>query len=612
MPTKLSYTFQPAQAFVATSTNLTFTITNPLGGNTILFSGGPKGDEIDVYFPVGNSNTDLVTALQFTATSNTPGFTCAKSAAGDYFIVRAPAGASLTPGSQVVIVFNSVTINPIAGQTSVTIKEYIGATENDTAVVITKLPQELGIIAWLQPWTVGQNQMATLYWQSMGGTFVQISGFPDGTGTKTFPVQGNPPYPGNTDVGVLTTESQRTYTVAVYTSDNQHKEVPVTLTQHSPLITSYTSDRSGTISVADTVQLEWSLLFAASNTLQTPAITLRNPISPTSVVPGNDMVKAYQGNYASMPNTASYVLTAYGYQNNPSQGLSFQLAPVQLAYFKFSTQESGGLSGIIFKTIPAGWIPTQLEIVSPTLNVLTIFQPGQTSNVYYLGSGDTIHPQIQYFNAADDGSGQYKFSWVTANLKALVLNPGSYQIGAANIQQGSQTLSLTAGQYILTGTGTNGDTIQSVLDVPYTPPGSNLRRGNGIHGKNNDWEAAVRQLDRIPYFFEPNSINIKDIEQAVSDMDFDNIWKLPHWRMVRGTIRIEVKGAISGGGRHWQIHVNGIKSDALVSDVLVEGRLKKAGSQQLKDAIVNCFRKDALLGSMNSRHSMELYAKPLI
>lgn len=605
MPTLFSYTFQPNQAFVATDIALTLTIQNPITGNSVQFAGGPRGDEIDIYFPVGSSATDLVSALTFNATSQTQKFTCAKAASGDYFIVRAPAGATLTPGSQIVILFQPVTVNGVTGEAAVKIKEYIGSAKNDDSKVITKLPQELNIIAWLDPWTIGLNQKATLLWQSMGGTTVEIHGFTDGPPVRIFKVSGDPPHPGNTDVGVGATEIQHTYIVRVLTDDGNHRETSVTLTQHQPMITSFTADRSGTISVIDTVNLCWSLLYAASSSLKTPPQLLTNPLSPKAVVPGQDIVQAYKGNYGAMPDTASYVLTAYGFQGNPSLTLSFQLAPVQLSFFKFSVNKGGVLSGIVYRTNPQNWAPVQMNVVSPTLNTLTIFQPGQDSNIYYLGSGDTVNPQVQYFNAADDGNGQFLFSWVTANLKALVLNPGGIQIASGDIQTGSQTLSLTAAQYTLTGTGNNGNTIVSVLDVPYTPP-SAVR----FRTWHSGWEIGIRQLESILNFYSPSPANIQDVALALQQLNFGDIWQLPPWRKVQGTIRIEVKGAVSGGGRHWQIHVNGIKTHALISEVIVDGTLAVAEEDGIKAEILNYFRQQALYGSMEAKCKIQLFGFP--
>lgn len=605
MPTLFNYTFQPNQAFVATDITLTLIIQNPISGNSVQFAGGPKGDEIDIYFPVGSGATDLVSALTFNATSQTQKFTCAKAASGDYFIVRAPAGATLTPGSQIVILFQPVTINGVQGEAAVKIKEYIGSAENDDSQVITKLPQELNIIAWLDPWTVGLNQKATLLWQSMGGTTVEIHGYTDDPPVRVFKVSGDPPHPGNTDVAVGSTEIQHTYTAQVLTDDGKHKEVSVTLTQHQPMITSFTADRSGTISVIDTVNLSWSLLYASSSSLKTPPQLLTNPLSPKSVVPGQDLAQAYKGNYGAMPDTASYVLTAYGFQGKPNLTLSFQLAPVQLSFFKFSVNKGGVLSGIVYRTNPQNWVPVQLTVVSPTLNTLTIFQPGQNSDIYYLGSGDTVNPQVQYFNATDDGNGQFQFSWVTANLKQLVLNPGSIQIASADIQNGSQTLSLTAAQYTLTGIGNNGNTIVSVLDVPYTPPAA-----VGFRKIHFSWEIGTRQLESILNFYTPSQANIRDVELVLQALTFADIWQLSPFRKVQGTIRIEVKGAVSGGGRHWQIHVNGIKTHALISEVIVDGTLAVAEEEDLKDEILNCFRQQALFGSMEAKCKIQLYGYP--
>jgi hypothetical protein len=597
-----NYSFQPPQVFIATSFDLKLTVENPATGSKAHFSGGPKGDEIDITFPVGSGQTDLVNSLSFTASSLTPGFTCSKAAGGNYFAIKAPAGGDLLPGNKIEIVFSAVVINGQTGSASVNIQEFVGGTSGSTLVGVTKLPQSLGLIAWLEPLVVGLQQQSTLFWQSMGATKVQVSGFNDPPATRTFIVKGSqPPYSDNCQVSVPSTESQRTYILEAFTGDGKHTpQQPVTLTQSAPLITSFTPVITGAIGVSDKISLRWSTLFAASTTLKPPGAIMFNPLSPLQVTPGQDIANAYQGNYQSMPDTASYILSAIGYQNNPIQTLSFKLAPVGLSFFKFMNKATNGtLSGVKWETDPEDWDPIEVSL-SNVLNTLTIYQPGGTSDVYYLGSGDTVHPQVQYFNAQDNGSGQYIFSWVTANLKSLVLSPGNYQIDASQIQNGSMTLSLTAAQYVLTGTGNNGETIVSKLSVPFTVIQHHRHfESFGEVLVDPNCTITVTPGAGIPNYYAPSPANRNDATTAIALLTFGDIWRLPPWRIVQGSVRLDVQGAIAGHGRNWQVQVNGIQGHSTISGITVQGNLATA-STPARQAYVERMVRRALVDSLTS------------
>jgi hypothetical protein len=64
-PSILQYSFQPNEVFIDTSTDLKIVITNPVTGKLINFIGGPNSDTIEITFPVGNTETDLLKNLNF-------------------------------------------------------------------------------------------------------------------------------------------------------------------------------------------------------------------------------------------------------------------------------------------------------------------------------------------------------------------------------------------------------------------------------------------------------------------------------------------------------------------------------------------------------------------
>ena len=66
---------------------------------------------------------------------------------------------------------------------------------------------------------------------------------------------------------------------------------------------------------------------------------------------------------------------------------------------------------------------------------------------------------IQYFDVVDG-----ELSWITANLKSLVLNPGN--ISLSEVDKGTYAIPEGATSVILTGVGNNGTNIRSVLEIP--------------------------------------------------------------------------------------------------------------------------------------------------
>lgn len=464
----LQYSFQPDEVFISTSTDLKLVITNPADGKLINFMGGPDGDSIDIIFPIGNTETDLVETINFNTKVPT-GTTCAKSAFGDYFTLRFTNNSTkLQPGQQLTVTFLGVPINSKCKPSTPAVIKIKENLENEGASVVNidKRPNNtLDIIAWVSPSTIALNNSATLYWQSTGGTKVVVGPF--NSGDKTFPVEGPPPSPGNTRINIpSTTESQRTYTLTVYTSDQQHTQVPVTLTQNPPLITAFTSDKSGAITVDDSMTLDWFFLWGTSSAIiSNSGLQLNNPLTGIKVNPGHEVMESYSNNYQNMPSSVYYELDVNGFKNGATKRVSIDLLPVHMLYFKYTKRVGNVLSGIAKSFDYPGWKAQKLDIKSPTLAVLTLYQPGGKTEVYYLGDGDTTHPQVQYFDYTSKGNGVYELSWITANLVKLELNPGS-DIPAEHIKLGTKEVNLSSSStYILKGTAADGSVITSQLNV---------------------------------------------------------------------------------------------------------------------------------------------------
>lgn len=489
--TLLRYSIQPAQVFVETSTTLTLTILNPLGAPPVSFKGGAGGDEIDVTIPYGAGADALAASLNFTAQSATGGFTCARQAGSDAFAVR-PVGfgtTTLRPGESIVVEFTGVTINgtpsPAGQPAQVAVQEYIGDADGATTVAVSKLAQQLAVVAWPRDYTVGLGEQTRLMWQSFGGTMVTVYGFQDGfidpacaiaePGKRCFPVLGKPPHPGHVQVGVPANQAQWKYTVVVSVDSGQHEQQEVTINQHAPVITGLGAapslePPSGPIGAMDPVDLQWSTVFAARAYLQTPAQgsptrVQPNPTEPITVVPGKDVTAGWQPG-GSVPGTAAYVLTATGFAPQDVRTVPYTLKPVSIAYFKYRDRaQDGTLSGFSWLTDPPDWPAVEIQ-VSTAPYTFTVRQPGGGSMTAYLGPG-TTQPQVQYFDAAAGEGGEYVLTWVTANVASLVLAPEGYTVPPGDVAKGSYTVKPDGPRtYVLTATpGGGGQAITSTLVV---------------------------------------------------------------------------------------------------------------------------------------------------
>lgn len=473
--TLLQYVINPPQVFVGTTTDLTLVITNPLNsGNTVTLRPGAQGDMIEVTF----TGPQAVTGdFNFGAQSQTQGFAAGSSSPGSgVFNVQPTTVQNLAPGQSVKVLFPAVVINGQTGPAQVKVEEFIGESDQQSVVAVQRVAQELRVISWMDPGIVGLGQTSTLRWISFSGTRVKVSGFMGGTGEKTFDVHGDPPYPDSTPVGVPDGEGFRPYTLTVYSNDGQHANHQSTVYLNKPLINSFVGDPAapGPIKTSQAVQLNWSTIFGQYAYLNTPTANIPvdvNPSSPVRVVPGDDAYAASNG--AQISDVVTYELWVGGYNQPASRPVKYNLSPVKVVYFKYGVKDpgTGKLSRMISKLDPPRWPGINIHGVSNDLFKMVVKQPGGNDTVWWLGAGDTTHPQVQFFDAAAGAGGKFTLSWVTANLKSLTLgwndgSPQSYPVPADQVASGSYEVTpQRATEYTLTATGTNGEVVTSTLTV---------------------------------------------------------------------------------------------------------------------------------------------------
>jgi hypothetical protein len=304
-----------------------------------------------------------------------------------------------------------------------------------------------------------------------------VVGFPYGTGTRTFPLSGTPPVSGHTTVMIQQGAHAQSYTLNVIKpGTGTVASAQVTLQNHTPFISVFApvGELPAALPVDRQVTLRYVTVFAATAELISPlgAWPLPVPASGSVVVaPGAD---AYRigGNSANIPSSLDYSLMAQGFSTPDTRTIRVTLAPIRVLYFKFLVDQDGVLSGAQAKLVPDSWPGQVVASQGDDLLVLTVWGPGGQVVQQYLGSGDTVHPQIQYFDAQPPAGGNVSVSWVSANLTALVLDPGGHAIPAGDVAKGQATIPLGgAGELVLTGTSASGASVQSVILLGSTAGG---------------------------------------------------------------------------------------------------------------------------------------------
>lgn len=475
--TKLEYAVAPLQVVAGSEQTLTLTATNPASGSRITFVPGPQGDEIVLNIPAPPAKTGaaaLTDKVTYTAKSQSDGFIAGVQPGEVNSIAILPLGQTiLAPGQTIEITLSPVQISAVPGPVSLGITEYIGSDEASTTLDLTKNQMGLQITAWLSKQIAGKDEVVTLYWESAGGTVVDIAGLDGGDGTRSFPVQGaTPPYPGQLSFTPGGAGSM-VLTLTVRTGDGQKTaSTSVTLTARAPYLPRFaaTPASGATLRVDDKVTLDWSVLYARAVVLTTPSgagpqLVPAQPLRQMQRVPGDD---AQHGAAAisDIPGRVEYILTATGYPPQSQARISFSLAPVTFLYFKYLQRDATGkLSLLSFGIDPMSWGGQRL--ILGDINSFTLYQPGGASETYYIGASDMTHPQILYFNTtAAPAGGTVTVAWQTANLTKLVLDPGGTEIPAAEIANGSRQVQVPADNQVkLTGTAANGQTVPSTLFV---------------------------------------------------------------------------------------------------------------------------------------------------
>lgn len=116
---------------------------------------------------------------------------------------------------------------------------------------------------------------------------------------------------------------------------------------------------------------------------------------------------------------------------------------------------------------------------------------------------------------------------------------------------------------------------------------------------------SITNTGPINNYHVPSPANIQDATDAISQLVFADIWRLPPFRISVRTVRLDVQGAIAGGGRNWQVQINGISGASTISAIIVQGNLATASTEERR-AYVQRMVRNALVQSLNTARSMDV------
>ena len=99
----------------------------------------------------------------------------------------------------------------------------------------------------------------------------------------------------------------------------------------------------------------------------------------------------------------------------------------------------------------------------------------------------------------------------------------------------------------------------------------------------NDPNCVVNVVAGAPipnYFGVPNAAQRNDATNAIAALTFADLYRNPPFRIhgPAGLVRLDVQGAIAGGGRNWQVQINNVHGNSTISTMLVAGGLAGAST----------------------------------
>lgn len=106
----------------------------------------------------------------------------------------------------------------------------------------------------------------------------------------------------------------------------------------------------------------------------------------------------------------------------------------------------------------------------------------------------------------------------------------------------------------------------------------------------------------IPHYFgAPNGAQTADATNAIAQLTFADLYRMPPFRIngPAGLVRLDVQGVIAGGGRNWQVQINGVPGASTISTMLINGAVGGASTPD-RQAYVQRSARNGLVQSLNT------------
>jgi hypothetical protein len=109
------------------------------------------------------------------------------------------------------------------------------------------------------------------------------------------------------------------------------------------------------------------------------------------------------------------------------------------------------------------------------------------------------------------------------------------------------------------------------------------------------------------YFGIPNPARTQDATNAIAQLDFADLYRLPPFRIQgpAGLVRLDAQGATTGGGRNWQVQVNGVNGHSTISHMGIGAALAGASTAS-RQAFVQRSARNGLVQSLNTGNSYQV------
>jgi len=129
--------------------------------------------------------------------------------------------------------------------------------------------------------------------------------------------------------------------------------------------------------------------------------------------------------------------------------------------------------------------------------------------------------------------------------------------------------------------------------------------GSAAHAVDPNCNTNLVNNGPINNYLNPTNAQRSDGSDVIAMLTFADLYRMPPFRINNGRVRLDVQGAIPGGGRNWQVQVNGVHGNSTIAHANIAGTLAGASTAERQRYVERKFR-NALVSSLNSGDSFAL------